>query len=215
MKRIKTVVKKVTTIILLIVAAFMLIFTIMAMNVNKDYDNGLMGYKFFVVLSDSMKPKFQSGDIVITKVVNPDSLKEGDIITFYVRDGTVVTHQIHEKTIVDGKDAFITKGLNVDQADSDPVVADYVIGEYSFSIPKAGFLIQFLKTTLGYITLILIPFLILVVYNGIHFIKLYKDYKKKQREKVDEKILLEREKNERLYEELQQLKKQLSNGNNG
>ncbi len=184
---------------------------------NKHTGDGFLGYKFFIVLSDSMKPEFQAGDVIITKVIDePSELKVGDVITFYSIDpasyGEIITHEIQEKTTYESKDAFTTKGTNVNQPDEYPALVNNVIGEYSFSLPKMGYLFQFLKTPLGYFTLILTPFLLIMLYNGTKFVKVFKEYKKEQKlemENQKKQLEEERQKNEKVLEELKSLKEQL------
>jgi signal peptidase len=208
---------KVLQILLIVFAVYVMIFTLVSIkNLNNDAGKGFMGFKLFTVLSDSMKPEFQAGDIIISKIVDSKELKVGDIITFYSSNGLIVTHQIQEKIVHESKDAFITKGTNVNQVDNDPALAENVIGRYSFSIPKAGLFFQFLKTTMGYITLILIPFLIIITINGVKFVKVFREFKNEKQKEIEiKKAELEKE-NKRLFEELKQLKEQLNNtGNNG
>jgi signal peptidase I len=201
-------------------AVYMMFFTIITVkNLNNDTEKGFFGYKMFTVLSDSMKPEFQAGDIVIIKMIDPKDLKEGDVITFYSKGGPVVTHQIEGKTVMDDdKDAFITKGINVDQADADPVPQDRVIGKYTFAIPKAGYLFNFLRTTTGYFLLIFTPLMLIIGLNVYKILKVYLDFKKEKKNEIEaQKIQLEEErlKNLKIEEELAKLKEQLNLGNNG
>ena len=62
-------------------AVFMMIFTIVSVSTFDRADRSLFGYKAFIVLSDSMsKTDFNAGDLVLVKEVDPSTLKEGDII---------------------------------------------------------------------------------------------------------------------------------------
>ena len=62
-------------------AVFMMIFTIVSVSTFDRADRNLFGYKAFIVLSDSMsKTDFNAGDLVLVKEVDPSTLKEGDII---------------------------------------------------------------------------------------------------------------------------------------
>ncbi|HEY8364223.1 MAG TPA: signal peptidase I, partial [Haloplasmataceae bacterium] len=199
-------------IFLIIFVVLMMFFTVITLkNANNKNSKGLFGYKMFIVLSDSMKPKFQGGDIVITKSIDPKKLKKGDIITFYSSDPNsyIVTHQIVEVTTVNDQLAFVTKGLNVEKNDDYPAYASNVLGKFSFSIPKAGYLFQFIKKPVGYILLIFIPFLILVGLNGYQLVKAYKLYRKEKMSELEK----ERKKNQELYEELQRLRAQLDDNN--
>ena len=47
-------------------------------NNNKDEIPSVFGYKPFIVLSGSMETKIHQGDLIITKIVKPETLKEND-----------------------------------------------------------------------------------------------------------------------------------------
>lgn len=128
------------------------------------------GYKFYVVLSQSMRPKVDVGSLVIVKTMNPSNLHKGDIITFTNINlhAETTTHRIvdikNENTL-----SFITKGDANNGNDDSLVLANNVVGKVVFSIPYIGKLFYFLKTRLGIITLIVIPSLCIVI---LQFIKL-------------------------------------------
>ena len=56
------------------------------------------GYKPFIVLSGSMEPTINTGDLAISKEIDTSTLKVGDIISFKIKDNIVVTHRIVEIT---------------------------------------------------------------------------------------------------------------------
>ena len=71
---------------------------------------------------------------------------------------------------------------------------------------------MFLKTPQGYIVCIFIPFLLLILYQGINCIKLFRRYKKEQMEEMETEraqIEKEREESAKMMEELMALKAQL------
>lgn len=84
-------------------AVFMMIFTIVSVSTFDRADRSLFGYKAFIVLSDSMsKTDFKAGDLVLVKAVDPSTLKEGDIIAYTSQNtsnyGETVTHKIRKIT---------------------------------------------------------------------------------------------------------------------
>ena len=171
MKKALNVTKSVLVWIVIAITAGMMIFTLISVNTFDQTDRNLFGFKFFIVASDSMKKTdFDAGDIVISRNVDPSTLKEGDIITFLSQDsesfGKIITHKIRRLTTDHyGKPGFVTYGTTTDTDDETVVTYDYVIGKYVGSIPKLGLFFQFLKTTPGYITCILIPFLLIIVFH--------------------------------------------------
>ena len=83
MKKALNVIK--TTMICLIVAlaVFMMIFTIVSVTTFNRNDRDLFGYKAYIVNSDSMAAtEFAAGDLIFVKEVYVGDLVEGDIITF-------------------------------------------------------------------------------------------------------------------------------------
>ena len=180
----------------------MMIFTIVSVNFFNREDTSLFGYKLYIVLSDSMKQEFEVGDIAVSKEVDA-SLKEGDIITFKSIDpesyGEVFTHKIRNITTYKGNLAYTTYGTTTNKNDEYPVLAKDVIGQYAFRLPKMGYFFQFLKTPLGYLTIIFIPMLLLLIMQLFSFFRLVRKLKVEQQEEL-----------EALEAKIQELKKMLT-----
>ena len=200
-------------------AAGMMIFTVVSVSTFDRSDRSLFGYKAFIVLSDSMsKTDFNAGDLVLVREVEPASLKEGDIIAYTSQNtsnyGETVTHKIRRLTTdANGQPGFVTYGTTTDTDDEIVVTYPYVIGKYTGHIPKVGTFFQFLKTTPGYIVCILIPFLLLILLEGIRCIRLFRRYKSEQQAELQaerDKINAERAETQRMMQELLQMKAQMA-----
>ena len=200
-------------------AAGMMIFTVVSVSTFDRADRSLFGYKAFIVLSDSMsKTDFNAGDLVLVREVEPASLKEGDIIAYTSQNtsnyGETVTHKIRRLTTdANGEPGFVTYGTTTDTDDETVVTYPYVIGKYTGHIPKVGTFFQFLKTTPGYIVCILIPFLLLILLEGIRCIRLFRRYKSEQQAELQaerDKINAERAETQRMMQELLQMKAQMA-----
>ena len=200
-------------------AVCMMVFTIVTVNTFDRSDRSLFGFKAFIVLSDSMsKTDFDAGDLVLVKEVDPSTLKEGDIIAYTSQNtsnyGETVTHKIRKLTTdASGELGFITYGTTTDTDDETVVTYPYVLGKYKTNIPKVGRFFMFLKTTPGYIVCILIPFLLLILMQGIHCIRLFRRYKLEQMAEMKEeraKIEEERAESQKMMAELLALKAQLA-----
>ena len=209
---------KIITIIIMILAICMMIFTIISVRTFDQTDRDLLGYKAFIVMSDSMSATdFDAGDLVLTKEVDPYSLVEGDIIAYISQDpesyGEVITHKIRTITTDEnGELAFVTYGTTTDTDDGSVVGYMYVLGKYQFHIPKVGTFFQFLKTTPGYIVCILTPFTILILMEGINCVRLFRKYKAEQQAELAaerEKIEADRAETQKMMAELMALKAQM------
>lgn len=213
------VIRSVLTWLLVIAAAGMMIFTVVSVSTFDRADRNLFGYKAFIVLSDSMsKTDFSAGDLVLVKEVEPSTLKEGDIIAYTSQNtsnyGETVTHKIRKLTTdANGEPGFVTYGTTTDTDDETIVTYPYVLGKYSTHIPKVGKFFQFLKTTPGYIVCILVPFLLLILVEGVRCIRLFHKYKMEQQAELQaerDKIEAERAENQKMMQELLEMKAQMA-----
>ena len=200
-------------------AAAMMVFTIVSVSTFDRADRNLFGYKAFIVLSDSMsKTDFNAGDLVLVKDVDCATLQEGDIIAYTSQNsanyGETVTHKIRKLTTdAKGEPGFITYGTTTDTDDETIVTYPYVLGKYQSHIPKVGTFFQFLKSTPGYIVCILVPFLALILIEGIRCIRLFRQYKAEQQAELQaerDKIDAERAETQRMMQELLQMKAQMA-----
>ena len=200
-------------------AVFMMIFTVISVSTFDRADRNLFGYKAFIVLSDSMsKTDFSAGDLVLVKEVDPSTLKEGDIIAYTSQNtsnyGETVTHKIRRLiTDANGEPGFVTYGTTTDTDDETIVTYPYVLGKYQGRIPKVGAFFQFLKSTPGYIVCILVPFVALILIEGIRCISLFRKYKAEQQAELQaerDKIEAERAETQRMMQELLQMKAQMA-----
>lgn len=224
LKKIGNITRTIAVWLVVAVAIFMMIFTIVSVTTFDRNDRNVFGYKAFIVRTDSMAATdFAAGDIIFSKKVDdPSTLKEGDIITFQSQDensfGEVITHKIRRvTTTADGLPGFVTYGTTTDVDDETVVTYSFVLGKYQGRIPKVGIFFNFLKTPAGYVCCILIPFLILIGLQGLNCIKLFRKYKAEQEAQMNaerEQLEKEREENRKMLEELQALKAQLENKEN-
>lgn len=219
MKKIWNIVSTVLVWTVVAVTVAVMIFTIISVNTFNRSDRDLFGYRFFVVLSDSMSATdFNAGDVVVVKRVDPTTLREGDIISFTSQDpenyGATVTHKIRSLTVTgDGENGFVTYGTTTGVNDDTIVTYPYIQGKYQFRLPKVGTFFQFLRTTQGYIVCILIPFLLLILYQGLNCVKIFRQYKAEQMEEIRaerEAVEAERRRSEEIMAELQALKAQMA-----
>lgn len=107
----------------------------------------LFGCKNMAVLSGSMEPKIPVGSVVCVKEINPEELMSGDIITYAINGGTMVTHRV--VAVNQDEQTVITKGDANDVEDGNPVAFSQVVGKEVFHIPYLGYLSIYIKTPLG------------------------------------------------------------------
>ena len=188
MKRVLGIIKSILVWIFVIFAVSMTIFTVISVNTFNRNDRSILGYKAYIVNTDSMsKTDFKAGDLILVKETDPSTLKAGDIITYMSQNsesfGETITHKIRKVTTDSrGNPGFITYSTTTDQDDD------------------------------TYILCIFVPFMLLIIYQAVNFVMVFRRYKREQLEELNaekERIETEREQNAQMMEELRALKQQL------
>ena len=132
----------------------------------------MAGIDIYTVVSGSMEPAIPTGSLVYVKNINPEDVKEDEVIAFYgaIDGGSIITHRVVTNSTVMGE--FITKGDANEENDMNPIPYDHLIGKVVLSIPKAGALAQTFSsmagkiTAAGLIVLAIVFHLIASVLNG-------------------------------------------------
>jgi len=171
---------------------------------NKDKVPSLFGYKPFIVLSGSMETEIHKGDLVITKIIDPKTLKKNDIIAFRDAQGTVTTHRIIDIVKNDGEKYFITKGDNNSSQDQNLVEFEDVEGKYVIRIPSIGSIMQSLSEPT---TIIIILLIITVIFAMGFMISTKKQREIEQQQYLEFKRMKEQEEKEKLEKERQEKEK--------
>lgn len=125
-------------------------------NPNKTPD--LQGKKAFIIVSGSMIPTINIGDVVIIHDTN--QIQVNDIIAFR-KDSMVIVHRVIKEMNVSGQVMYQTKGDNNNIADLELVDISTVEGVYSFKIPFIGKILLFLYENLAIIVVTIMLILII------------------------------------------------------
>ena len=129
--------------------------------VKPDETPSFLGIKTYVIVSGSMKPEYNIGDIVIVKKAKEEDINKGDIISY--RDGqSVVTHRVIEEKEINGLTKFKTKGDNNNTEDIHEVTINLIEGKVVGKIAKVGNLSIMLQDKISIIIIILLFYIYLV-----------------------------------------------------
>jgi signal peptidase I len=140
--------------------------------------------KVLTVLSGSMEPGIHTGAVVVVKPAA--DYRIGDIITFGPASKTKIptTHRIQEIKVEGGSPVYTTKGDANNAADTSQVQKKDVIGKVLFSVPWAGYAVEFAKKPIGFALIIIIPALAII---SDEIIKIIKELKNKNAKVEQEK----------------------------
>lgn len=206
------VLKTLGQVVLFVILIFFILLNILSMN-NKS----LFGFRIYRVISGSMQPALQIGDVIIIKKAN--NYAEKDIIT-YDNGLTTITHRIKS---ING-DEIITEG-DANDAPDKPITKDRILGKYFFRISTFSVFSIMLTGKTIYLIMVLVLFAILLFaisdrvirnleYRRNNFKKVIKEkdnkeQKKKMPKKKDEMEILA----EKLHKETLKMHKKFLNNN--
>ena len=186
----KKIIKIIKTIINVVGGLFLAAF-IVVVCLQRFSDNKISFFNFriFTVVSESMKPKYDIGDVLIAKEVEPKEVKVGDTISYQGMYGDlankVITHQVTKVEIDEnGKYLFHAKGLaNIVE---DPVLTeDQLYGVVVYKSAILSLVYRIVGTSIGFYLFIIVPILYIIGSEVIGAM-LEKEEKRRNKEKNKE-----------------------------
>lgn len=98
----------------------------------------LFGLSFYEIESSSMEPTLQVGSILVSKAFDQNTkVSVGDVVTFKMLDGRIVTHRVVE--IVNAgtaEESYRTKGDNpINGVDGEILTRDRILALFLFKLP--------------------------------------------------------------------------------
>lgn len=146
----------------------------------------MAGYRPAIVLSGSMRPTIQPGDVTVYHSIAPKDLKVGDIVMYHgtSADQSTITNVTHRligfkatesgemtDTYVEGVTKyFVTKG-DANQSADGPHTLNQLSGKVEFWIPWIGIPLNWIRNNLlvvmfGAISLIVLSYIISIFIKG-------------------------------------------------
>lgn len=151
---------------------------------NKDEVPSIGGVLPLIVLTDSMYPEIESGDLIICHTAEAEDIEVRDVIAFFDPAGngsSIVTHRVIEVVEENGTLSFRTRGDNNNTEDRLLVPADNLVGVYQSRIAGAGHIAMFMQSTTGLIICVVLPIILLVAYDIIR----RRSYEKRKQSDTD------------------------------
>jgi signal peptidase len=124
-------------------------------------------YPVLVVVSGSMVPTLNIGDIIFIKGMPAEKIEVGTIVVFHSprEYETLVVHRVVERLNRDGTVYFRTKGDFNRYVDDWAVPKEYVVGVFSARVPYVGIIVMRLREPAG-TTLIITLIVVLLAYEA-------------------------------------------------
>lgn len=110
-----------------------------------------------IVQSGSMEPAVPVGAVVV--VVPRERYGTGDVVTFGTdtRRRAPTTHRIVATERVQGSLHYRTKGDANEEVDAELVPHSALIGRVAFTVPRLGYVLDFVRTRTGFLCTVVIP----------------------------------------------------------
>lgn len=149
--------------LLTILAVAILIVVVLQRVSNNIFSLG--GIKIFNILTGSMLPKYEVGDILIAKEVKASEVQKGDDIVYLGNSGTfagkTVTHQVIGIEEENGIYKFHTKGIA--NTEEDPLVSqEQVRGKIIYKVRTLSYISKLINNLYSFYFVIFIPIAILI-----------------------------------------------------
>ena len=164
------------------IVSFFIIIVVSIIFIQRISDNKLKlgGYSIYTIITESMVPKYNVGDMVIAKKIPITELKVNDDIVYLGNKndfaGKIVTHQIIEIEKKGNELYFHTKGIA--NMIEDPLVEEnQILGKVIMKGTILSLISKIVNNPYGFYFVIFVPFAILLVMEIIDFIEEKKERK--------------------------------------
>ena len=129
-----------------------------AFTLSSNPEKNYLGYRLYAVKTPSMTPKadgsslpggFRAGALIAVKICEPETIKEGDIVTYMPgkEPDVYLTHRVVRVLDQLNEDRglfFVTRG-DANNSDDPPIRAQAVIGKKVLAIPAIGHVLQIIR----------------------------------------------------------------------
>ncbi len=116
------------------------------------------------VLTGSMRPTIQPGDMVVDEPIPASEIRVGDIVTFQdPHADRTITHRIRKIEISEGQARATTRGDANDTVEKWQIPVDGKVGRVAYTVPKIGYPVTWSHTRNGRLAMVSLPALLLTI----------------------------------------------------
>lgn len=125
--------------------------------IKKSNNISFFGYKQYIVMTGSMQPSYNIGDLIFEKEIAKEDIKLNDVITYSLENGQdTVTHRVIDIIEENGETYYQFKGDNNNSPDPDLVTYEQIQGKVIYKIDRLGSLIAEFVSGTGVILILII-----------------------------------------------------------
>ena len=154
-------------VIVFVLILLILIIALLQRSSNNEVTLG--GYRIFVVATGSMVPKYNVGDVLISKEIPPEEIKVGDDIVYTGKEGSfkdkVVTHQVI--FIEKDNENYRIKTKGIANTGEDPeITQEQVMGKIIYKFKILTFMQKLVANNYIFYFVVFVP-IVLITYRQI------------------------------------------------
>jgi len=149
-----------------VLAALVLVVYLFGMSNPTAPPRDIGGFSAMTVLTRSMQDVLPQNSFIVTRRVDPNTIRVGDDITFLMPNNTTITHRVidiipnFQNT---GAPGFQTQGTMNPRPDADVVLAANLVGQVIFSNLAIGNAVIFIRTNLLLVGIMLVLAIAIIV----------------------------------------------------
>lgn len=167
LKKISQVISYTLIVVLMIIASFLMFYIISGKIAMKRGVTPPFG--LYTIVSPSMTPSINVYDVILIKKTDVTDLEVGDIITFKSTNkffgNTPITHRIVEILDTENGIRYKVKGDANAIEDEEKVIPTNILGKVMLKFPNLGKIQFFLTSKKGWVAIILLPTLLIIIYD--------------------------------------------------
>ncbi len=168
-KVIRVLLNIIKSILYVIVVAILLVIIVQKVSNNNV---AIGGIRIFTIVTGSMEPVYNIGDILVSAKTDPANIKVGDNVTYLGSKGDlkdlIITHQIVNVSHDDNGYHFVTKGVNNEIADPG-IDANQIYGKVIYKTILLSFVCKIMNNIIAYFSIFAFVAL-LVSYQIVRYI---------------------------------------------
>jgi len=118
-----------------------------------------IGWRPYTVLTGSMRPRIQPGDVVMDKPILATQIHVGKVVTFkdMEREGKLVTHRVRSVSRQGNMVSVETRGDANNTSEHWSVAADGHVGQVMYTLPMVGRIGHAIRNPIGILILVIVP----------------------------------------------------------
>ncbi len=174
--------------IIKIVAIVFIVFILGCILLQKLSNNkfSLFGFGMYTVVSESMMPRYEIGDMILTKRVAEENLKKGDDVVYIGKvgdlNGRVITHEVQR---INSDKTIVTKGINND-AEDPAIEYNQIYGKVIKKLVLLSLFSKLMNNSVLFYIIIFVPFSLLFFFDLKQIVKDKKALEEEKNKVVEE-----------------------------